>query len=302
MRTSMSRHRSVRRLHRGVTLIELMVGLTIGLLLVIIASAIYLYSKQSYSAATETSQMEENGRFALDLLKKYVQSAGFAMVDRDAPGPSLPLDGKLAGCDYGYTNASAPTSLADLACRTATPTGERPSASLFTRFETDLFASGSGKRQGFDCTNDEAARKVLATGITTYEVRSYFFISKVTVQTPGGTKSMGQLSCVSDATEDNAGVAGTVSLHVQPLVPGIEQLQVTYISKAGKTVARPTTDAAWQDVAAVELCVLARTVQTSGNDTGTQYKDCYGTDITADPKESYRRLRQTVALRNTAAL
>lgn len=302
MHTPVLRRHSVRRLHRGVTLIELLVGLTIGLLLVIIASAIYLYSRQSYNAATETSQMEENGRFALDLLSKYVQSAGFAMVDATAPGPALPLDGKLSGCEYGFANASSPTTLADLACRTATPTGERKSASLFTRFETDKFASGSGKRQGFDCTNDEAAIKTLATGIETFEVRSYFFISKVTVQTPGGTKSMGQLSCVSDATADTAGVAGTVKLHVQPLVPGIEQLSVIYISKAGKTVALPTTDAAWQDVAAVELCVLARTVQTAGNDTKTVYKDCEDADIAADPKESYRRLRQTVALRNTATL
>lgn len=302
MRTSMSRHRSASRLQRGVTLIELMVGLTIGLLIVIIASAIYLYSKQSYSAATETSQMEENGRFALDLLSKYVQSAGYAMVDRDAPGPSLPLDGKLAGCDYGYANASAPTSLADLACRTSTPTGQRPSASLFTRFETDAFATGSGKRQGFDCANEDAALKSLATGTQTHEVRSYFFISTVTVQTPGGTKSMGQLSCVSDATPDSAGVPGAVSLRVQPLVPGIEQLSIKYISKAGKTVALPTTEAGWQDLAALELCVLARTVQTSGNDTATVYRDCYDTAIPADPRESFRRLRQTVALRNTVAL
>lgn len=302
MHTSMPRRHAVRRFNRGVTLIELMVGLTIGLLLVIIASAIYLYSKQSYSAATETSQMEENGRFALDLLSKYIQSAGFAMVDPTAPGPALPLDGKLSGCEYGYANASTPTTLTDLACRTATPTGERRSASIFTRFETDVYASSAGRRQGFDCTNDAAALKLLATGTQSYEVRSYFFISTVTVQTPGGTKSMGQLSCVSDETIDNAGVAGTVSLHVQPLVPGIEQLRVTYISKAGKTVPLPTTDTAWQDVAAVELCVLARTVQTSGNDSGTQYQDCYDANIPVDPRESYRRLRQTVALRNTATL
>lgn len=302
MRTSMLRRRALRRLQRGVTLIELMVGLTIGLLLVIIASAIYLYSKQSYSAATETSQMEENGRFALDLLSKYVQSAGFAMVDPNAPGPALPLDGKLSGCDYGYANASAPTTLTDLACRTATPTGERRSASIFTRFETDVYASSAGRQQGFDCTNAAAAVKLLATGIQTYEVRSYFFVSKVTVQTPGGTKSMGQLNCVSDATADTSGVAGSVALQVQPLVPGIEQLAISYISKAGKKVDLPTTDAAWQDVAAVELCVLARTVQTAGNDSGTQYADCYGEAITIDPKESYRLLRQTVALRNTATL
>jgi len=297
----MSAPHSPRSRNRGVTLVELMVGLTIGLVLVIIASSVYLYSKQSYNAVTENSQMEENGRFALDLLTKYIQSAGFAMVDPTAPGPQLPLEDKLAGCDFGYVNATAPTTLAHLACRTATPTGERRSASFFSRYETDQFASSTGKQQGFGCTNEAAASK-LVSGVQTYEVRSYFFISQVTAQTPSGTKSMGQLSCVSDSTPVVDGVLGTVALQVQPLVPGIEQISVGYVSSTGRLTAIPTTAAAWKDVAAIELCVLARTVQTSGNDTGTAYTDCYGTAITSGPSESYRTLRTTIALRNTATL
>jgi type IV pilus assembly protein PilW len=298
----MSTPHSPRSRNRGVTLVELMVGLTIGLILVIIASSVYLYSKQSYNAATENSQMEENGRFALDLLTKYIQSSGFAMVDPTAPGPQLPLEDKLAGCEFGYVNATAPTTLGDLACRTATPAGQRQSASIFSRYETDQFASSAGKQQGYGCTNEAAASK-LVSGVQTYEVRSYFFISQVATQTPFGTTSMGQLSCVSDSTPVTDGVLGTVALQVQPLVPGIEQIRVGYISSTGKLLtAVPTTAAAWKDVAAIELCVLARTVQASGNDTQTQYTDCYGTAITSGRSESYRTLRTTVALRNTATL
>lgn len=296
------RPHAVARRHRGVTLIELMVSLVIGLLLILVASGIYLYSKRSYNAASETSQMEENGRFAIDVLTKYIQSAGFAMVDRAAPGATLPLDDKISGCAYGFVNASAPTALSDLACRTATPTGERPSASLFTRFETDAFDESTGKRQGFGCTNAGAASKVLATGAQAYEVRSYFFISRVNVQTPGGTQSMGQLGCVSDSTADNAGVLGTVSLQVQPIVPGIEQLAIRYMAANGQFVALPTTPAEWSNVTALELCVLARSIQPAGNDTRRTYTDCYGTSITVGASESYRVLRSTVALRNTASL
>ncbi|MGJ7494984.1 PilW family protein [Variovorax sp. RT4R15] len=293
---------SARRFTRGATLIELMVGLTIGLILIIIASVVYLYSKQSYNAVSENSQMEENGRFAIDLLTKYIQSAGFAMVDPTAPGPTLPLEDKLAGCAYGYANAAAPTTLSDLACRTATPTGARPSASISTRYETDAYASSAGKQQGFDCTNAAAASKLLSGGVQTYEVRSYFFVSQVVAQTPYGTKSMGQLSCVSDTTPIVNGVLGTVALQAQPLVPGIEQLAISYISAAGQVVPVPTTAAGWKDVAAIDLCVLARSIQSSGNDTGTGYTDCYGTAIAAVPTETYRTIRSTVALRNTASL
>lgn len=297
-----SHHNAARRKSRGVTLIELMVSLVIGMLLILVASGIYLYSKRSYNAASETSQMEENGRFAIDVLTKYIQSAGFAMVDPTAPGATLPLEDKIAGCAYGFVNASAPTALSDLACRTATPTGERPSASLFTRSETDASATGSGRQQGFGCTNAAAASKMLVTGTQTYEIRSYFFISRVNVQTPGGTQRMGQLGCVSDSTPSNAGVAGTVSLQVQPIVPGIEQLAIRYMAANGQFVALPTTPAEWSNVTALELCVLARSIQPAGNDTRRTYTDCYGTSITVGASESYRVLRSTVALRNTASL
>jgi type IV pilus assembly protein PilW len=60
----------------GLTLIELMVSLVIGLLLAIIASSTYLYSKQAYNAVSANSQLEENGRLALNLLAKNIQSAG----------------------------------------------------------------------------------------------------------------------------------------------------------------------------------------------------------------------------------
>ncbi|MEJ8858359.1 PilW family protein [Variovorax robiniae] len=299
---SPSRPRRPQR-QRGVTLVELMVALTIGLILVIIASAIYLYSKQSYNAVSENSQMEENGRFAINLLTKSIQSAGFAMVDPTAPGPTLPLGDKLAGCEFGYVNANSTAALtmADLACRTATPTGQRPSAAIFTRYETDTPAATGGKQQGYDCTNAAAASKQLAGGVQTYEVRSYFFVSQVNVQTPSGTKSMGQLGCASDATPVVNGVPVGLVLRSQPMVPGIEQLAFNYISTAGKVVPIPTSAPDWQDIAAVDVCVLARTIQASGNDTATGYTDCYGTAITAGPSESYRTYRATVALRNTAA-
>jgi len=293
--------RSARQKNRGVTLIELMVGLAIGLLLVIIASTIYLYSKKSYNAVTENSQMEENGRFALDLLSKYIQSAGFATIDPTAATPTLPLEDKLGGCEYGFTNASSASSPTDLTCLSAAPTGELQSAGLFTRYETDLYASTAGKQQGFGCTNEAAASKLVA-GVQTYESRSYFFVSHVTAQTPYGTRSMGQLSCVSDATPSVDGVAGAASYKVQPLIPGIEQLAIRYIAKTGRIGGVPLTTADWEDVAAVEVCVLARSIQASGNDTGTQYTDCYGNTLTAGPSESYRAMRSTVALRNTATL
>lgn len=285
----------------GFSLIELMVSLAIGLVLAIAASMIYLYTKKSYNANTENSQMEENGRFALNLLAKYIQSAGFVMVDPTSNSPQGPIDNKISGCDFGFIDASTPTA-ANLACLSATPSGSLRSASIALFSETDTYNSTAPKHQGFDCVGESA----IPIG-TTNLVRSYFFVSHSNVQTPNGTKSMGQLACVADRTP----ASGVVDYQMQPLIPGIEQLAFTYLlpSNIDTKVAQAATSAAsaaaasqWPAILAVEVCVLAKTIQAAGNDTGTTYTDCYGNAITALATESYRTFRTTVSLRNKTTL
>jgi type IV pilus assembly protein PilW len=295
----------------GVTLIELLVSLVIGLLLAIAASATYLYSKQSYSAVTENSQMEENGRFALTLLTRYIQSAGNVMLNPQSNSAQGALSIKIRGCDLGFTNARSGTGPADIVCRTATPAGERRSSSISTFFETDAPNLAGARFEGFNCIGNSAAAKI-TTGLTgatftTYQASSHLFISTETVPTQNGaTTTMGQLSC---APEDST--TGAISLS-QPLIPGIEQLSVVYLLPAIQTVSgevprlaqTPLTAAQvdsanrWGEVVAVDLCVLTRSIQPAGNDTGTQYTDCFGTALVTTGSESFRTFRTTVNLRN----
>jgi type IV pilus assembly protein PilW len=299
--------RSTSRLHQaGVSLVELMIGLVIGMILVVAASSIYLFSKQSFNSSTETSQLEENGRFAINLLTKYIQSAGFVMVNPASPAPQVPVDSKISGCDFGLTNPTAPTSATDLVCLTATPTGARRSASLYVYTETDTYNGTGSSFQGFDCVgNSSTAITVTQGGVstTTNQTKSYFFIGNTTVQTPNGTVSMGQLSCLSDTSTSSAGVQ---TYQVQPLMPGIEQLAFNYLLPSTidpntaqvSTTATALTTATWPSVLAVDVCVLAKSIQAGGNDTGTTYTDCYGSAITATAGEVYRTFRATVRLRN----
>ncbi|MDO8449061.1 MAG: PilW family protein [Rhodoferax sp.] len=303
----MSKHLSTRSLGRrhstGFSLVELMVSLAIGMVLAIVASTIYLYTKQSYNATTENSQMEENGRFALNLLSKYIQSAGFVMIDPAIPSPQGPIDNKMRGCDFGFVNPTTPASSADLACLAATPAGTLPSASIALFSETDAYSGTGAKYQGFDCVGQSSIPIPLASGTWVNEIRSYFFISRTNVQTPYGVRSMGQLTCVADRTLPS----GTASYQSQPLIPGVEQLAFTYLLPA---VADPNTAQGastataiaaanqWPAVLAVEVCVLTKSIQSSGNDTGTAYTDCYGNAIAAAASESYRTFRTTVRVRN----
>lgn len=311
--TIMSRQFQVLSAHRlqvqrGLTLIELMVSLVIGLALAIVASSTYLYSKQAYNAVSENSQMEENGRFALSLLSRNIQSAGYVSLDQKSSGPQGPSDIKVRGCDFGMTSPKSATSIADLACLASTPAGTTRSASIGVFYDTEAYDAAGARFQGFNCLGQAAVvMPSTSGGSPTYQVRSYFFISTSTVQLANGTTTMGQLSCVTDPTTP---AATTGTFQAQPLIPGIHQLAVTYLLPSGleKNSAQKETTATaleagntWSQVAAIELCVLTKSIQTSGNDTTTQVTDCYGNTFTPPPQESFRRFTTTVNLRNRTA-
>jgi type IV pilus assembly protein PilW len=298
-KTNRSRCQALAR-NRGLTLIELMVSLVIGLLLAIVASSSYLYSKQAYNAVSENSQLEENGRFALNLLTKNIQSAGYVAIPPNFTAVQKASDIKVSGCDFGMTAAQTASSQADFACRASTPAGTSRSASINVFYETDPPGAGLA---GVDCLGNDA---VAVVG-TKFEVRAKFFISTSTVQTANGTTTMGQLSCATDPT------GGTGAFASQPLIPGVHQLGVNYLTpsatlqadgKPSKTAQKSNTAAQlelaneWNKVTGVELCVLTKSIQASGNDTGTLVTDCFGNQFTPSASETYRRFTTIVSLRN----
>lgn len=62
---------------RGLTLVELMVACTIGILILLAMSYILMNSLQSRNELVKTSRQIENGRYAMDELRKEIQLAGF---------------------------------------------------------------------------------------------------------------------------------------------------------------------------------------------------------------------------------
>ena len=291
----------------GLTLIELMVSLVIGLLLAIIASSTYLYSKQAYNAVSENSQMEENGRLALNLLTRNIQSAGHVLLQQNFTSPE-PTAKKIFGCEFGMTNPQGATSSSDLeTCLASTPANTTQSGSIAMFYQTDAFNTTGASFQGVDCIGNQPVRVISTTPtngtMTIWEVRSHFFISSTTVATANGTTTMGQLSCATDPT--GGATAGVFAN--QPLIPGVHQLRARYflptvdndVAPAGQMKEASALAADdWQKVVQVELCVLTKAIQPSGNDTATSVTDCYGNVFTPPPSQSYRRFESTVGLRN----
>ena len=62
---------------RGVTLVELMVGMALGLFLVGVMGTIFLGSKGTFQAQNHVARLQESARFSVDTVSADLRMAGF---------------------------------------------------------------------------------------------------------------------------------------------------------------------------------------------------------------------------------
>ena len=83
----------------GMTLVELMVALTIGLGIALMAGRLLVLANAAYAAQIESSGVEDGGRFALDLIGRAVRLAGAVDPDALADPAADSAPARLAGLD-----------------------------------------------------------------------------------------------------------------------------------------------------------------------------------------------------------
>jgi len=112
-----------RRRQGGMTLVELMVAVTIGLILLAGVIQIFSSSKQLYRVQEATSRLQENGRYAMNLLSREIRMAGFwgcgstgadveVTIDMTKPdAANLPSPNSNGGIDGADGAGGAPDSI-----------------------------------------------------------------------------------------------------------------------------------------------------------------------------------------------
>lgn len=120
-------HRPGARRQRGISLVELMVGLAIGMVVVAGMSVLFANNSRTRAETDKAGQKIENGRYALDLLRTDLQHAGYlAEFDpRQLPLPAskpdicetglATLKAALGIAVSGFDNAASPLA-AELNC------------------------------------------------------------------------------------------------------------------------------------------------------------------------------------------
>ena len=81
----MSQKRTIYKMTKGFTTIELMIAATLGLLLLGGVLQLFIGSNRNYSMQEQLSTIQENGRFAMMFLEEEIQKAGWSENYTDSP-------------------------------------------------------------------------------------------------------------------------------------------------------------------------------------------------------------------------
>lgn len=299
------------RSQRGVSLVELMVAMTIGLFLMGAVGIIYVNTSTTSRSSTAESQMNEDATLALELLQQQIRLAGFSNV---VPAGTRKFTGRAVfGCDGGFTDNAAGTAFEALACKADTA---GPDA-IAVRYEASVLNSQSVSTTGLpgNCAHESIADWDASTeGAASADLMALADNRYYIANDADGTPS---LFCQG---RTGAGFGAATAL-----IPNIEDLQVQYavtpLPKAGDPIPHQVAgyvDAStevggaevlggtadnWSKVAALRICLLARTARSaptgdnSTSDLGS-YVDCNGNPQTNTDRFIRRAYVTTIQLRN----
>lgn len=308
---------------RGLTLIEVMVSMAIGLVVVGAVIISFVGSGRAGRYQTALSQMNQDAQIGLSMLSREIQLAGYSapagLVNTGTPAtPNMVVSYNLAaltatavfGCDgtRGTSTFADPTAT-NLTCgATSTPT----TSGFGVVYEADLMNTvkiGAGPFKPSDCLGNGLD----PIGTATFAVaRNRYYVAP-------GPSGRPELYCASNF---NAGSR-------QPLLENVEDMQVWYgiqgatarqvarYAKAGKdnttlstvNAANVATPGEWNKVISVRICLLMRssepvfteTAVAAGNEDTLTYLDCDSVTKTSTDRYLRRAYFTTATLRSKMA-
>lgn len=288
----------------GLSLIEIMVSLVIGLVVVGAVLVSYIGSGQTNKRQAAYGEMNENAQIALSLMKNDLLLAGYSQavgtVTAGAPAVTTfvkTYSGQpIFGCDDGFANPKAATGAA--VCAGITATTATPA--LEVRYEADLTntvpaGTAPAPVTPSDCKGNGLTAQTVTVGANT----TTYFIVNNRYYLANSAIGRSELHCASNVTTSGA----------QPLVEDVEALRFWY-GEANAADPRQivryvaaSANPVWNNIVSVRICVLMRSSSKvlTGEDTaaGTAgYLDCDSTARTSADGYLRRAYFVTTTLRN----
>lgn len=304
------------RLQRGLTLLELMVSITIGLVILLALGTLYLGTTSTNRQMTGVSRMSEDAAIAFNLVGGNLRMSGYstprykvlpgqALVDgvaKTAPNRNF-VGAAIRGCDHGFVDTTV--NFVNLDCQAS---GTQPAA-IALRFEGDFFntvkipkPTGSSTYYPSDCLNKAVTALTPSALISGTD---YTLIdSRFTIQPRSGDNIL-ELKCGGNGD----------AFSPQPMIEFVEDIQLTYgitsdaeshqalyYGTAATVDALPgTVDDRWSRVVSVRICMVLRSQARDQAGAGN-YINCNGNSVASPDGLMRRSFTSVYALRNRSTI
>jgi type IV pilus assembly protein PilW len=295
----------------GLSLVELMISITIGLILLTGITTLIVQQSSTRGELDKSSRQIENGRYAMQILTDDIRHAGFygQFADLPAPPAALPSPCATALADLilamplpiqGYdAPATVPAPLSaclpntdhvagtDILVIRRADTGEETDLEEAVAGQAYLQTTPAAYIMGIGPDPTHAAPTVYTlkekNGTTADELRKYYvhiyFVSPCSIPTGGGT------ACTGSTDDDGLPIptlkrlelgatGGATAFNVVPLVEGIENFQLDYgvdTTNDGSPDSYVTAPAATTDWA--NVMAVRVNLLARNNDPTTGYQD-----------------------------
>ena len=312
-------------MQRGVSLVELLVGLVIGIVLSLAAAALYLGTRETSRGSQAISDVNETGKIALDMIGREIQKAGFYPAQF---GSDWATNNQFAGAFFnGKDVTKAAFNSGIFGCDNANydPTTKacaaavagKPDAIVINYFASPEFGSDSLLGNTNDCNRSKVANDAdnatrSAAGLPLFVSNRFGIVAGTSyVDTDGNTVSASNLGCHGNGNEAAA---------MQSALQGVDDLVIryglydgdgseqspTHFMTATNVNAQPAVGgrSPWQRVTAVSVCVLVKSVgsgrQQDKADSVRTYTNCRGAvpPLPTSDRHIYKSFQRVYAVRN----
>lgn len=275
----------------GVTLIELMVGLAIGLLVVAVAMGALMVSRGISGTVSDASGIQQQGAYILRVVSQQLRQTGSLYLNPDPVGGNStdvlsPVAFEIKADAVGSGNSFVQEESLTGAGTTVT--------TAFRRYQDNVFVA------------DNATSSTIGTD----------FLARNCVGAPGNSSTDQRVESTfafdSTKNELQCGGNGTAA---QPIAQNVAQFQVTYMVQAtdaaGNTTVQYTkgsdmpaaaTDPTWRRVQGVQVCLVLYGSEPIDMPAGSSYTDCAGTSVNMTTLTGERKNRMHLLFRNTYQL
>ena len=277
---------TVRRRQHGISLLELMVGMAIGLLVIAVAMVGLMASRSLSGTVSDASLLQQQASFIFRVIGQQVRPAGSLYLNLQQPDASSSKNVATTPVVF-ETTAAAVSGGNSYTPKTDTLSGTDTQLTVgYRRFKEAVFTQTTVQTLARNCLGGPA--------VTATDQRF------VNVFARNGS----DLRCTGNAT-------------TQPIAGNVANFQLRYLQASGQNTGSPkvqyvdadTAQADWSRITGVEVCLVLYgneaidmpTTPATGEGSST-YLDCDGSEINMTALPAPRTKRMHMVFRNTYQL